>query len=119
MGLTTRRNVNLAVPRAQDRNREMRGSAETKESNAVARLDVGYAQAAESDNARAEQWGRMQIVEHIRKRKNKVRASEGVFRVSAGNGVAGKGWRVAEILHALLAVGTGIISSPEPGDADA
>src|SRR5579872_185780 len=100
MRLSTRRNIHVALPRAQHRDRQMRGRAEAKQSHALALLHSSHTQAAKSDDASTKQRRGVQIVKSLMQRKNKIGASECVFRVATCDGVAGERRRVAEILHA-------------------
>jgi hypothetical protein len=61
-------------------------------------------QAAETDDARTQKRGRTQIIQRIRKGKHKVRPDEGIFSISAINGVAGEGSRIAEVFKTVLTI---------------
>src|ERR1700676_5105423 len=119
MRLSSRGNIHLALPRAQNSDREMRGRTEAKQSDALARLDAGNAQAAEADDSGAEERGGVQIVECSRQRKDKVGAGQCIFRVSAGDAVSGERGRVAEVLRASFAIGASAIRPAEPANAGA
>jgi hypothetical protein len=97
----------------------MSRGAKSEKPNALATLHVGHPQAAESDNAGAQQGRGMQIVESSRQRVDKVVASESVLRITTGNCVTSKYWRIAKILETFLAIRARPISSAQPRDTHA
>jgi hypothetical protein len=92
-------------------------STETKQSDAIARLDAGHTQAAKTNNARAQQRGSVQIVELIGKRKSEIGANGRIFRVPAVRAIPSKGGRIAEILQAKLTIPARAVDSANPGNA--
>src|SRR5215469_13383817 len=96
----------------------MSRSAETKKSDALAMFDAGNTQAAEADDARTKKGRSLQIVECRRKRKDKVRARDGIFPVPAGHRVARERWRIAEVFHSFPAILAATSGTADPGDAD-
>ena len=95
----------------------MSGSAEAEQSHPFAGLHARHAQAAKTDDPRAEQRSRLQIIETRGQRKYKIGARPRVFGVTAIHRVAGKGGRIAEVLHARPAVPTLSVNAAHPGDA--
>jgi hypothetical protein len=61
----------------------------------------------------------MKIVELCRNREAEVSTSYSVFRVAATDGVTGKCWVVAQVLHATAAVRACAVRPSYPGDAEA
>src|SRR5580700_11152771 len=103
----------------QHRNCKMRRSPKTKESDAVAGLHARDSQAAKADDARAQQWRGMQVIEFRRQRINKVAARGGILGVSAVDDVPGEDRRVAKILEATAAVRAAAIDAAHPRHANA
>ena len=97
----------------------MRGRAEAEQSDALAGLNTGDAQAAKTDDAGTEKRGSVQIIERCGEREDEIGAGESVLRVSARDAVSGERGSVTKILHVSLAIGAGAVSSAEPGDANA
>jgi hypothetical protein len=97
----------------------MGGRTKAKQADALARLDAGNSQAAEADDSGTEQRSSIQIVKRTGQREDEIRTSENIFRISAGDGVAGEGRRVAEILLSSFAEGAGAVCAAEPADTDA
>src|SRR6185312_11597782 len=114
-----RRDVRLAIPRAQHLQRQMRRRAEAEESDAFARFHARYAQRAKADDSRAEQRRDLDVVHRRRKRNGEIGARARVLRVSAVTIVSGVDRSVAEILAARTAVRARTIGAAEPRDADA
>ena len=98
---------------------ERGGGSEAEEADAFAGLGSGYAEAAEADDAGAEQWGDVGVVERGREGVDEVRAGEGVLGVASVDGVAGEGGVVAEIFFVAEAEGAGAVGAADPGDANA
>src|ERR1019366_3706775 len=94
-------------------------SAEAEQSDAVARLDASHTQAAKTNNACAQQWGSVQIVQLIGKRKSEIGANDRIFRIAAVYGVASKGGRITEILQTKVTIPAGAVGSAKPGNAHA
>src|SRR5215472_41154 len=117
MRLSAGGNVNLAIPSLQHCYRQVRRSAEAEQPNAFPSLDARYSQAPKANDTGAKQRRSVQIVESIRKRKDEVAAGKSNFSVSARHRIASERWRVAQILHALLAIETGAVGSANPGHA--
>src|SRR5581483_10974355 len=89
--------VDLAVPGFENVDGEMRGGAESKEPDTVARRDFGHAQAAESDDTGAEQRGEVGGGLVFRQWNKEVGSRDGVFCVAAVDGVTGVRGVVAEV----------------------
>ena len=51
MGSASRQNVDVAIPRMQDRDRQMRGRSEAEKSDTITRFHSGDTQTAKPDNA--------------------------------------------------------------------
>jgi len=119
MVLAAGRDVDLAVPVAEDLDGLRGGGTEAEEADAVARLCVGDAEAAEADDSGAEERCYVGVVEGVGERVHEVGADEGVFGVAAVDGVAGEGGVVAEILFVVSAEAAGAVGAADPGDADA
>jgi hypothetical protein len=61
----------------------------------------------------------VQVVEGCRKWKNEILSCQSVLGISSIHGVAGEGWGIAEIFHAVATVPTGSVRSTDPGNTDA
>jgi hypothetical protein len=92
--------------------------AEAEEADALSGLGAGDAQAAEADDAGAEEWSYVGVIERGGEGVGEVGANEGVLRVAAVDGVAGEGEVVAEVFFAATAEGAGAIGAGDPRDAD-
>src|SRR5580700_1509087 len=99
MGSATRRDVDLAAPGMQNRNRQMRRCAKSEQSNAVARLNAGYSQTAKPNDAGAEKRRGVEVVQFRRQFKYKVAARRGILRIAAIDGVSGEDRRIAEVFE--------------------
>jgi hypothetical protein len=93
----------------------VRRGSEAEEADALALLNSGHANAAETDDAGAQERGGVQIVQGFRKREDEIGSGQRVLCVTTGNRIASKGGRIAEIFKAALAVGTAAIHSADPG----
>ena len=60
----------------------------------------------------------MQIVQGRGQRINKISAGDSVLRIAAIDRVAGEGGRITQVLQPVLAIPTGPINTPHPGDTD-
>src|SRR5215813_9884803 len=109
--------VNLGVPVACDLNANVSGSAESVNSQCASSANAGGSQAAKADDARAQQRRGLQIGKVVGKRIDKIFVPDGVFRISSGNGVAGKFRMVAQVLTSAAAVRTGAVSLVQPGNS--
>src|SRR5581483_2846460 len=98
-------NVHFAVPCMEHMNREMGGSAKTKESHPITRLNSGNPKPAKTGDAGAEQRRGVKVIELRRDGKTEITPGEGIFRVAAIHAVACKSREVAQILHVAEAVG--------------
>ena len=96
----------------------MRRRAEAEQPHALAALDAGDAQAAESDDAGAQQRRGFQIVKSGRQRNREVRARHREFGVAAVHRVSGEDGRIAQVLLAAAAVLAGSVDAGHPGNAD-
>src|SRR5271157_2503796 len=74
--LPARRNIHVTLPRPQDRDRQMRGCTEPKQSDALAEFDSRHTQAAEANDSGTEKRGGVQIVKRCGQRKNEVGAGQ-------------------------------------------
>jgi hypothetical protein len=119
MGVAASGNVNLTIPGLQNGDREMGGGAESEEADALAFLDAGDAEATEANDSSAQKRSGVEIIKGGGNGGSEIVAGYGVFGIASIDGVAGKGWGVAEVLFAAAAVGAGSIGAAEPGDADA
>src|ERR1700693_5185919 len=97
----------------------MRGRAKTEESNAVARFDSSYSQAAEADDPGAEQRGRVQVVQLCGELEYKIAARRGILRIAAVHWVSGERRSIAKIFEPASAVGAGSVDAANPGNTDA
>ena len=88
MRLAPRGNVDLAVPRLEHRDGQRSGCPEAEQSYVLSRLHSGNAQAAKSDDARAEQWRGMQVVKAGWQRKDKIGPRHGKLGIAAIHRVA-------------------------------
>src|ERR1019366_3674045 len=95
----------------------MRGCAEAEESDAVAWLNAGYSQAAKANDARAEKWRGVQVVQFRRKLEHKIAARRGILRVTAVDGISGECRRIAKIFEATAAVWAISVDAADPGNA--
>jgi hypothetical protein len=111
--------VDVAVPVAEDFDGLGGGGSEAEEANTLAGLGAGYAEAAETDDAGAEERGDVGVVEGVGEGKHEVGADEGVLRIAAVDGVAGEGGVVAEVFFVAETEGAGSVGAADPGDADA
>ena len=119
MRFAARRDIDLALPRVQDFNRQVRRRAEAEQSDALARLHFSHAQAAKADDPRAQQRRGSQIIKRVRQRKHEVGARGSVFGVAAVHGVSGERGRVAEVFFVMAAVPAGAIRAADPRHANA
>src|SRR3984893_17912190 len=119
MGSAARRHIDLAIPRAQHGDRQMRGRAEAEQSNAIARLDSGHSQASEAYDAGAKQRRGGKVVEFRGKLKSEVVARHGILRIAAVDGVSGEDRRIAKIFESAAAVWAISVDTANPGNADA
>src|ERR1700733_14016850 len=97
----------------------MSGRSEAEQTDALTWFDTGNMQAAEADDARAKKRGGVQVVECCGQGKDEISTRERVFRIAAVNAVTGEGRRIAEILQASFAIGTGAVGPAKPGNTDA
>jgi len=119
VGFAARRDVDLAVPVAEDFDGLAGGGAEAEETDAFSGLSAGDAEAAEADDAGAEKRSDVCVAEGFGERVGEVGADEDVFGVASIDGVAGEGGVVAEILFVAEAEGAGAVGASDPGDTDA
>src|SRR5208283_713761 len=112
------RDINLALPRLQNCNRQMRRRAKTEESNPLASSHTRHPQAAEADDAGAQQRRRVQVIQFLRQLEDKIAARRGKLRVTAIDGVAGEHRLIAKIFFSTPAIRTGSIHPADPGNAD-
>ncbi len=119
MGFATARDVDFAIPGLEDFDGEVRRGSEAEEADAISGRGFGDAQAAETDDARAEEWGEVKGIGSFGERDEEVGAGDGVFGIAAIDGVAGVGGVVAEVLAVFAAEGAGAVGSAEPRDAGA
>jgi hypothetical protein len=96
----------------------MGGSAEAEQADTIAVFDAGYAKAAKSNNACAQQRGGMQIVELMRKRKTKIGTNDRVFGIAAVHRIPGKCWGIAEIFQADVTIPARAVGASHPGNPD-
>ena len=78
-----RRDVDLASPGPQHRNRQVRRRAEAEQPDPLAPLHARHAQAAKSDDAGAKQRRGVQVVQRIRQREHEVGAGQRVLGIAA------------------------------------
>src|SRR5690349_17744246 len=104
MALAPCRHIHLTLPGLQHRDGQMRRRAKTKQSHALSLLHAGNTKATKANDAGAQQWRCMQIVNRIWKRKDKIAARKRVLRIAARDCVARKCGRVAQILKTALAI---------------
>src|SRR5579875_919291 len=97
----------------------MGGGAEAEQSDAVARLDLSHAQAAEPDNPGTKERREFGGWRLLGKGDEKIRARHRVFGITAVHRIAGEGGVVAEIFAAFAAQRAGAVGAAQPGDADA
>ena len=60
----------------------------------------------------------MQVIELRRNRAAKILARQSIFGISTVHGVAGEGWRVAQVFHSATAVCAGAIGAAKPGNTN-
>src|SRR3984885_1895086 len=111
--------IDLAVPIFEDLNGLRGRGSKAKETDRVTGLGVGDAEAAKADDAGAEERGSLGIFEGVRERVDEVGANQGVLSVASVDGVASKGWVVAEIFFVVEAESAGAGGPADPGDPDA
>src|SRR5579871_1025393 len=111
--------IHPAIPPFQYFNCQMRGGAESEQAHAFSMLDSCHAQAAESDDARAEQRRSMKIVERCRQRKYKIRARQCVLGVAAVYRVPGESRIVTQVLLTMLAIPATTVDAANPRNPDA
>jgi hypothetical protein len=104
-------------PVAEDFDGLRGGGSEAEESDALARLGAGDAEAAEADDAGAEERGDVGVTGFGGQREDEVSADEGVFGVATVDGVAGEGGIVAEVFFVAETEGTGAVGAADPGNA--
>jgi hypothetical protein len=102
----------------QDFDGEAGGGSEAEEADSFAGFDPGYAQAAESDDAGAEQGRDVGVIEGGRQGEGEAGADEDVLGVASVDGVARKDGVVAEVFFAAEAVRADAVGSADPGDTD-
>jgi len=91
------------------------GGAEAEQSDALARLNSGYAETAETNNPSAQQRRGIEIVEGVGKAVDEVRAGERVLGVASVDRISGEGGSVAQIFESSFAIGAGSVHATEPG----
>src|SRR5271170_7614111 len=104
MGRPPRSDIDAAIPGVKNSNSQRCGRPKTKQSNPVAGFDTGYAKAAESDDARAKQRGRVQVVKARGQGIGEVRSRNGILSVTPIYAVAGECRSVAEVFKTPPAV---------------
>ena len=104
MRFPARRDIDLALPRVQHFDRQVRGRAEPEQSYALAGLHFSHAQAAKADDPGAQQRRCSQVVKRIGQREHEVGARGSKLGVTAVHGVSGKSGRVAEVFLVVSAV---------------
>jgi hypothetical protein len=111
--------VDFAFPVTKDFDGLAGGGTEAEESDALSGLGPGDAEAAEADDAGAEEWGYVGVIEGGWEWVGEVGANEGVFGIATVDGVAGEGEIVAEVFFTANAEGAGAVGAADPGDANA
>ena len=119
MGLAAGGDEDVAVPVAEDGDGLAGGGSEAEEADAFAGLSARDAEAAEADDAGAEEWSDVGVIEGVRECVDEVGADEGVFGVATVDGVAGEGGIVTEVFFVAETEGAGAVGAADPGDADA
>jgi hypothetical protein len=114
MGFAAGDHVDFTVPELEDRDGEAGRAAKAEEADAVAGLDLGYAESAEADDAGAEEWGDVGVVEGVGEREDEVGAFEGVLGLASVDGVAGEGGVVAEVFFVVSAEAAGAVGASDP-----
>ena len=111
--------IHLAVPRAQNGDRQMRRRAETEKPNSVARLNPSNPQAAKADDAGAQERRCVKIIQLRRKSVNEIAARRGILRIAAVHGVSGEDGRITKIFESATAIWAGSVYTADPGNTDA
>src|SRR2546430_16515557 len=106
MGRASRGNINRTTPRPQDRYRQMRRRAETKEPDPLSGFHAGYSQASEADNTCTKQRRGVQIVENIRKWEDERNPGHDKIGISSVHCVPGECRRVAKVFESAPAIET-------------
>src|ERR1035438_7359634 len=106
MRLTAGRDEDLAVPRFQHRQRQVRRRSETEQPYTLALLNARDPQTSESDDAGTEKWSRVEIVEIAGYRNGEVGSDQSEFGIAAVDTIAGVDGSVAEIFFSSPAVRT-------------
>jgi hypothetical protein len=103
----------------QDGDRQVRCRSKAVQPDMIPRLDSRHPKTAETDDACAEEWRRVKIIESCRQWNNEIATRASEIGVAAVNGVAGESGRVTEILVTLEAIPAGSVRAADPGHAHA
>src|SRR5580658_3826 len=118
MRVATRRDINLAIPGLQNSNRQMRGCAKAKKSNPLAGFNPRHAQAAKTNDAGAQQWRGVQIIQFPGELEYKVVARRCILRVAAVDGISRKDRSIAKIFQSAAAIRAGSVYTSDPGNSN-
>src|SRR5260370_1633067 len=95
----------------------MRRCSEAEQANPLASFYACNSQTSVTDDARAEQRRRLQIVE-VGKREDQIRAGKSILGEAAIHGASRRRRRITAGFAAMLAVGATPIRTAPPGHAD-
>ena len=112
-----REGVDAASLPGRNLGQDMGGGAEAVE--AERNPLPGHAVTAPADQTGAHERRRFRGIERLIKRKTKARVGHRMGRIAAVAGIAGKHWRIAQILAPGAAIRTGAICAAEPRHTDA
>jgi hypothetical protein len=96
----------------------MCGCSKAKKPHAFSRFHPRDPKATETDDAGAQEWRRLKIIESCGEREDEIRAREGEFRIAAIDGVAREGGGVAKVLVTSAAIRAGPIGAAKPRDTN-
>src|ERR1035441_10956995 len=119
MRSSSRRNIDIAVPRVQDFDGEMSRGPESEYAHALSGFHSRNPHTPKTNDAGTEQRRCMQVVERCWKWKYEISPSKRIFRVTAIYGIAGKDGSIAKVLHTSAAVPTASVGAANPRNSDA
>src|ERR1700757_1747417 len=116
--LTTRHDVDLAIPGLEHANRQRGRTSKAIEPDSVTTLDSRDPQTAKADNSCTQQWRDMRSIERRRQWNREISANRNILRITAVHRVAREPRGIAQILHVVAAKPAVAIHSAHPGDAN-